>query len=144
MDSELSLSISMWFCLTILGRPLLLLLPSSSSPFTRDDQSSDIFSITDMIYCATRIGFLIFNFETLGFHDHSIPSVPSSQISPCSPLQSPHCGLGWRSLRANTYRSQCRGTLTRGQTCPPNTRWTGIVLTLRRNISNLQCDEEIL
>ena len=58
LDSELSLSISMWFCRTILGLVRLAAptaatapaVPWSSSPFTRDDQSSDIFSITDMIY----------------------------------------------------------------------------------------------
>ena len=51
LDSELSLSISMWFCRTILGRARLVApVVPCSSPFSRDDQSSDIFSITDMIY----------------------------------------------------------------------------------------------
>ena len=62
----------MWFCRTILGLVRLAAptaatapaVPWSSSPFTRDDQSSDIFSITDMIYYATRTGFLISNFLT--------------------------------------------------------------------------------
>ena len=155
LDSELSLSISMWFCRTILGRTRLAgpSLPPRSSA-SRGMINQILHGPLDPRPSWERFESLKTGFWYVIILQIIIPYSAGYQLisldGPGSPPSSRHgdlqdnLGCNTNFVISRTCLSLWLETLTRDLTCRPGSQLTGIAATLPLTTSSLLCAEGIL